>query len=376
MNFRKTKNPAWSIAQSLGSSSLAVAVALIAFASESRAVTVPNPAEGDIFLAFRADEDPGKGKSYLVKIGQDSLFKSGGSFTVSGLGAIDADLTATFGGSWNTRTDLHWSVIGSRVATTAEPVVYATRERVSTDLPSTPWPVLNLQARAATSSWITAVASGVYGYRGSQATANSAVATVQDPNQSQFSRYATQADTRSKGGEDGAASPITAGTTQFGGFSQWDNKNGTIEGDFGGGTSGTELDFYQFNASGVTRLGTFTINDSGVLSFSLRTEISPSQDTDGDGYTDLAELKAGTSPTDASDFLKVLSFTNSETEAVITANTVADKLYHVEFSEDLQSWLPISFHSAGPTATPLNFTDTDEDRRSKPKGFYRVRVVP
>lgn len=376
MHFKQTNKSSLRHSRAFRSSWLAVALALAAQPSGLQATTVPNPVEGDVFLAFRADSEPGKGKSYLVKLGQDTLFKSGGTFTVTGIGSIGDDLTAIFGGSWNTREDLHWSVVGARVATNSTPVVYATRERVSGTLPSTPWPALGLQARSATSTWVASLANGIYGYRGSDATANSSVATVQDPDQSHFSNYATLSDTRSRNGEDGATQPLTAGTSQFGGLSKWDHANGSIEGDFGSGTAGTELDFYQFNASGVTRLGTFSINDSGVLTFTLKTEIPSTLDSDGDGVSDLAELKAGTSPTDGTDFLKIGSFTQTQTGPLVTANTVADKFYHLEYSEDLQSWLPIAYHAAGQTGTPLSFTDTDPDRRSRPKGFYRIRVVP
>lgn len=356
--------------------SLVVAMSLISFGPAAKAAIVPNPAEGDLFLAFRADQEPGKGKSYIVKIGQDSLYKVGGSFSVSGLGSIAADLVDTFGSDWNTRADVHWSVFGERVASNATSTVYASRERVSSTLPSTPWPSLNHQARTATSTWISSVVNGIYGYRGSDATANSAVATVQDPGQARFSNYATQTDSRAKNGEDGASVPLTAGTTQFGGLSRWDHKNGSIEGDFEAGTAGSFLDLYQISPAGVSRLGTFSISDSGVLSFSLITEVPGSLDTDGDGATDLAEIKAGTSTTDATDYLHIGSFVSTPSGPQVTASTVAGKAYHLEYSEDLQSWFPIAYQPAGEEATPFDFVDTDVVRRSKAKGFYRLTVVP
>jgi len=376
MHFRKTRNYFGLNPRSVGSSSLAVVIALAAHVAPVRASTVPNPAEGDLFLAFRADSGAGAGKSYVVKIGQDSLYQAGGSFTVSGLGSIAADLTDTFGSGWNTRSDLHWGVFGERVTNDGNSVVYASRERVPTALPSTPWPALNLQERSATSTWISSVVNGIYGYRGSTATSNSPVATIQDPDQTRFSNYATQAGTRSRNGEDGATVPLTAGTTQFGGLSHWDNQHGNLEGHFGAGTAGAALDLYKISSTGVSRLGTFTIDDSGALSFALLTELSPSLDTDGDGVSNVAEAKAGTNPTDGTDYLRVDPLVLTPSGPQLTAFTAANRLYVIEYSQDLLNWIPIAYHQAGTSAEPLDFTDTDTVRRSSPKSFYRLRVVP
>jgi Bacterial TSP3 repeat len=363
--------------QALGSLAVLAAVGLFAApVSRVQATTVPNPAEGDVYLAFRADGQPGQGKSYLVKIGQDTLFSSGGYLSVTGLGNIYNDLVDIYGSSWNTRSDLHWSVVGERVLSNGNATVYATRERVSTQVPSTPWPTLNLQARRGTATWIGSVLNGIYGYRGSDATANSSVAASQDAFYERYSNYARQTDTKSRNGEDGASVPITAGTSQFGGFSQWDQKSGGIEGDFTNGAAATALDFYRFDASGVTRLGTFSLDDSGNLTFALLSEISSTQDTDGDGVSDLDEISAGTDPNDSKDFLRVNSFTVTSSGPEVVATTVANKAYHVEYSEDLVTWTPIAYHAAGPDATPLDFVDTDAARKSKAKGFYRLKVVP
>lgn len=367
-NFNKTS--------SVRSPLTLLAVALLSLSIHSaKAASVPNPSEGDLFLSFRADSEPGAQTSYLVKIGQDTVFKSvatGASVIVSNLGSINSDLQFLYGNDWSIRGDLHWSVIGTR--TSLNPVVYGSRRRVSSQLPSTPWPTLSLTARAATSSAISSVVNGIRGYRGSDAAPGSSAATIQSPDGFRFSRYISQSDTLSKNGNESVVS--TAGTSQFGSLSRWDYKNGNLEGDFGSGTAGTLLDLYEIGSSVVTRLGTFSISSLGTLTYTVISEIPGNRDTDGDGVTDLAEIKVGTSITNRNDYLQVGSFARTASGPRVTAVTVAGKSYHLEYSQDLTTWLPIAYHLAGAGAAPLDYTDTDTVRRSRAKGFYRLRIVP
>lgn len=49
---------------------------VILSAQLSNAATVPNPTDGDLFLAFRADLAPGAQTSYLVKVANVSTLKA------------------------------------------------------------------------------------------------------------------------------------------------------------------------------------------------------------------------------------------------------------------------------------------------------------
>jgi hypothetical protein len=245
--------------------------ALLFACATSKAALVPDPvtsgANHELFVGFRASGGQGGSTSYLVKLGAASSFLTveGTSFDlnlgtlVPGLGA---DLAATYGGvgdpggAWYTRSDLFWGIFGT--STSANPLVYGSRERVSIGTLSDPWPNLDLTARNSVNTQIgTNVLTGIGGYRGSTATANSPVATLQ-ANTGNSTSYNFQV--------------ATAGTTDFGSLSQWTS----IEGDFGGGTAGTVLDVWRAGSTGVTYRGAFSINEAGVIHYQFLTVPEPS----------------------------------------------------------------------------------------------------
>ncbi|MFZ4764996.1 MAG: PEP-CTERM sorting domain-containing protein [Roseimicrobium sp.] len=231
--------------------SLATAAALLAGSpGVATAATVAAPVSNDIFLGFRASGGQGFGTSYIVNLGQASQFTgASSSFILSTIGDIGADLAAQYSGggsgNWYSRGDLFWGIFGT--STSTNPAVYASREQNPVGTSATPWPNLALVNRNATKSEILSVASGIGGYQGSDQTANSAVAT--------FQTDSTNASSYNK--------QVTSGGTDFGSLSQWSS----IEGIFGTGTSGTALDFFRINSSGTTAVGTFTINNSGQVTF-------------------------------------------------------------------------------------------------------------
>lgn len=227
----------------------AAAAVVLAGIISSHAATVAAPAAGDLFLGFRASGGQGASVSYLVNIGNDLTYRNspvGSSFDVSGVGNIGADLISAYGSNWNARADLFWGIFGTRASVNSS--VYASREQDPIGTITAPWSALDSTGRNGTSGAITSVISEVGGYTGSDATANSAVATLQ-PNSGAASSYNRQ-----------VASP---GTTDFGSLSQWSS----IEGDFGSGTAGTALDLYRIGSTGVSRVGTFSLSDTGILHF-------------------------------------------------------------------------------------------------------------
>ena len=221
----------------------AVLAALLATAS-ARAAVVVNPQNNDIFLGFRASDNVGSTTSYLINLGQYSLFRDttpGASISLNGIGDIGADLTAIFGANWNTRGDVFWGIFG--VSNTANPVLYASREDTEAA-----WPALDAFSRNTTASSIVSVLQGVNGYQGRDSTGNSTFAVTQT-NTTNSSSYNKQV--------------ATPGTNDFGSLSEWTS----IEGDFGGGTAGTTLDLYRISSTGVTTPGSFSINNAGLVSF-------------------------------------------------------------------------------------------------------------
>ncbi|MES2705638.1 MAG: thrombospondin type 3 repeat-containing protein [Verrucomicrobiota bacterium] len=326
--------------------------------SSASAAPVPVPAAGDVFVGFRASDGQGAPTSYLVKIGADTGFRNAGpgtEFDVTGLGNVGADLAAAYGADWSTRSDLYWGVFASRVSSSSS--VYASKARTTTGTVATAWPVLTQTSRNATAQTIVDVISSIGGYDGSEATANSTVATLQ-PNSAQDSSYFRQV--------------ATAGTTDFGSLSQWTS----IESSFAGGPAGAALDFFRLSGAGSSHVGTFTISSAGVIHFTaVPLPSQPDADTDGDGFKDSEETLAGTSPASAADFPRSLVSLTPEGPRIQSATAAANTTYTVEYSEDLGEapWISVSTGNTGAAAAPVDFVDTDAGRRAKARGFYRIR---
>ena len=335
---------------------------LLLSALAGMAATVPDPVSGDVFLAFRASGGDGADQSYIVKLGQGSVFSgaaAGSSFTLtSTIGNIGADLTATYGASWYNRADIFWGIFGA--TDTVNPTVYASQERTDVSSQTTPWAQLTQGARSAIKTEILSVTSGIGGYRTSTATLNSSVGTFQ-ANAGQASSYNYQ---------------VTNGATDFGSQSQWSS----IEGDFGGGVAATALDLYRLRSTSptVSYLGKFTISTAGIVTFTAVPAAPPSNtDTDGDGQTDTQETAAGTSPTNGSDFFRVQSVQPTANNITVRFNSAPNRVYDIEYSETLAAgtWQVVGTHTAGASGTLVEFLDTDAVRRSKPNGFYRIKVT-
>jgi len=330
--------------------------------SAAQAAPVPAPAAGDIFLGVRASSGDGGSESYLVKLGPDTLFRNAGagtSFDVTGLGNVGADLTATYGADWYDRSDLNWGIFGAR--NTATTTVYGSRARLTPAQVTAPWPALNSTDRNPVATAISSVVENVGGYKGREATANSAVATFQ-PNSSDNSSYAKQVG--------------TPGTTDFGTTSQWSS----IEGSFASGPAASVLDLYRLSSTSgvpnVTLIGNFTLSSNGTVRFAAPPAAGP-VDTDGDGFTDTQEIYAGTNPTDAKSFFSVAAISiNPAPQGIrVQSPTAANRTYIVQYSAGLNAaWTDIFTHPAGAGGTALDFTDTNAARLALGHGFYRVKI--
>jgi YD repeat-containing protein len=99
-------------------------------------------------------------------------------------------------------------------------------------------------------------------------------------------------------------------------------------------------------------------------------------DFDGDGVSDKSEYLAGTSPANATSFLRVTQLVVSgQTNAVVQWSSVTNKNYRVQFKNALTatSWTDLS---GDISATTTNATKTDPGITGFPSRFYRVLVLP
>lgn len=231
---------------------LALAAVAVLQVPASAAITY---SDGDIVLAVRATSGVGNTQTYLVDIGNVSQFTGvTGSInvnTLNSLGNLGADLVATFGtgaGSsteWYNRSDLSWSLFGKDSLSPAD--IWASKAETTVGTAASAWAALNTTARNGTRNQIASVTAT---FATATATANSTHAFIQT-NALNSSSYNYQ---------------VTNGGTAFGSLSQWTTNS--LEGNFANGTAGTALDLFQFSSSSSpSNLGTFTISNSGVLTF-------------------------------------------------------------------------------------------------------------
>jgi hypothetical protein len=97
-------------------------------------------------------------------------------------------------------------------------------------------------------------------------------------------------------------------------------------------------------------------------------------DTDGDGMSDYAEFIAGTDPTNPDSNLRFLSTTLQTNHLFnIQWSAVPGRIYQIESSTNLQTWLPLTDWLQA-QASPMSYaTTTTNNSRAL---FYRVQVRP
>ncbi len=338
----------------------------------SVAQSVPNPVANDIFLGFRVQGQP---DGYLTRLGNYTTFRDtaeGTTITVSVTG-IGADLSGKYGSDWSNNPNARWGIFGSSFAGQG-PLLFASRERTATSVPTSPWPTMNVNFRNLAGGNIDAVLLQVDGYRGRTATANNPVGTFQPPPTPGSDKFASNYIHQ------------TSPSVDFGVESGWN-----IEGDFADGPNSTVLDLYRVGELSTLRIGYFTISSSGTVTFTRQSTVTPPAediDTDGDGILDSLEDLAGTSKTDPTDFFRVQGTTLVGNHPAFAFRPAANRTYKLFYSETLAagSWQEITsatpappvsiarYVSNGTPPTSFSFSDQDPDRRAKNKGFYRIEV--
>ena len=119
-------------------------------------------AAGDLFLGVHATGGTGATQDYVVNIGPASQFLTGSAtLTVKN---INADLTLLYGGSWATRTDLFWGIVGSTgsfapIGDEPAKTLFATRARTGVGLPNLPWQRQSESSQGAATNKINSLAS-------------------------------------------------------------------------------------------------------------------------------------------------------------------------------------------------------------------------
>lgn len=224
--------------------------AAAAFTSSSRAALTYSA--GDLFLGFRGT---GATNNYLINLGNIAQFsqQNGASFTVNVGGSIGADLVSAFGANWNTSSTVSWGAIGTTYngSATSTETIFATRGRNPLSINTQTSPIFGQSpsAQSGITSDINALALKFI--TDGTETATSTRATLQT---------ASQANTWAS---------FTLNSTDF-------NLGVNVDGaTFSNtaprlGTATSVLDLYRVDpVSGQAGiyLGRFSINDSGVITF-------------------------------------------------------------------------------------------------------------
>lgn len=101
-------------------------------------------------------------------------------------------------------------------------------------------------------------------------------------------------------------------------------------------------------------------------------------DLDGDGRSNYMEFVAGTAANDSNSLLQITNYTLTETEGSLTWSSVPGKVYQVQYSTDLETWITIpgDFNAVGAPATETGSGPFLLSTIGDPeKVFFRINVV-
>lgn len=321
---------------------------------------------GDLLMGFRATAEPGSTTSYVINLGPVSVLRDATAPVVLNLGDIKADLDATFGNDWRSRTDLFWGVGGSpsnSVDVNGDPAVtlYGSKAEETAGVPVGGYSIAGAATRAGFSTIMRGFQDAFDDY---PQTAVGINAVLQDNN----GNYDWRA-YMSPGGD----SDKTAGNKDFAAFSD-------IE-----GIPSKTLSLFRLpnQAAGVYE-GSFSIDASGVITFTpasagvtyatWATTNAPgqteSQDYDGDGLPNGVEFFMGTA---GNAFTAHPAPVNGVVTWPRATGTVVTS-FGVQISTDLGATDPWHTPPSGVVTNPASVVYTLPT--GMPKVFARLTVTP
>lgn len=112
--------------------------------------------------------------------------------------------------------------------------------------------------------------------------------------------------------------------------------------------------------------------------FGSATGGDPAGDNDGDGTSNLAEYRAGTSPTDPTSVFRITQIRRSGNDILVTFPARAGKLYQLEASADLLDGFPFVVTTTARITSDalLELTDAGAAAAPTTRRFYRLVVLP
>ena len=247
--------------------------ALLAFAGMALVGSTANAAPvtyntGDLLLGFETTGN-GSSNTVVVDIGNFQLYRDaapGSSFTIDlGTTNLGGILDSTFGSgvnTWTTRDDVYWGVFGATrntaISGPGADTTIVNGDNSSTFYASRPESPVGTQAAA----WSLSNQSSQVTVAGHMLGVEGTFSLQSDTNGSNLAVIPTSTVNSYEDENNVQATPNVS----------FVNLSGGIQGNFGSGTAGTALDLFRVanQASGTrtgTYLGTFTINDSGVLNY-------------------------------------------------------------------------------------------------------------
>jgi len=253
---------------------LAASIAILGSALHANAQSNLSYTADDLILGFRA---PSAATDYLVDIGPVyNYINASGSFVVSGLGNTQQDLINVFGSGWATETDLYWSISGVSSNTgalgngDAKSTVYASAAETSVTLDGSPhstdWTVGNSSSKSTYAGKMTSLEQQYVRSSGGTlqvSTTNSTVGMTQPSTNN--TTYPNNYASFMPGGGNSDASDS---------FKYF---NPTVEANSATGITSTALDLWRLDGSASTGtpgtyVGTFSLNNSGALTFTKTPE--------------------------------------------------------------------------------------------------------
>ncbi|WP_035612889.1 hypothetical protein [Haloferula sp. BvORR071] len=350
--------------------------ALGAFLPAALFAAAPTYTTGDLFMGFRATEQPGDTSVLLVNIGSAAAFRDATSpITLTAIGDIGEDLKALYGANWRSRTDLQWGVAGTPsnnadVNGDTVPTLYASRQQTAPGVPGTGWQVSGSSTRLTVATTMTNLQDGFKTY--SATTANSTKAIIQGTTDGASWRQFMAPD---------GSGTYTTGGKDFGAFANIEGSSAVVGSE---GLANVTLSLFRVTGSAAGSFeGTFSIDAAGTVTFTPPAAAGTTYatwaatnaggqahnlDFDNDGVDNGIEFFMGQNGSTFTANPPMIG--GSVTWPRASDRTVSS--FGVEVSTDLVSWGPATPANVVITPTSVTYTPPTGQARH----FLRLRVTP